>query len=1330
MKRAAKRAAGAPAVERPRQAAKKRAASLAPAPAPELSQVLSMAGIPGDKSAAGAGDAPGEQPRPQPSYSPFGVIVDDHALAAPGQIARSAFLARAVDAVERAADEELTAIGRTAQNCPYIVHWVRFYRGQSAAHIERMIQRYAGMPEGRDAEALVAAIVRRVRIATRTWIESSGAVVEAPREVSWLGSTDGIMPLPPGERLDAPLRTRLERTFGRSFDDVRVHDDAHSAAMADHYQARAFTVGRDVAFARGEYRPGALHSDLLVAHELAHVVQQSGGSGPINMAPAPGLEREANRAAAFSGRLGPPAGLSTGQGLRLQRCKSGGEEAEETVAAAPTEFVLPEDAATPDTGPQGQPGQPGAPGQPAQPPADVSLPTIAADEWEPVTSADAAIILLGRLEGSTENRIFVIPARGLVFQPAQPVPTAVMALPAAGHAGVGIVHTGVGSGILLDAGTSRSGPPNVLVSTSLTWLRTRLNISRIQGAMITHTHQDHVNGLNLFQQQGNITAKNVWVYPGWGAATAGPLATQLQQGGWTINNLQTHNITGPTGKQYTTARLTVGEATFEVVTDTAKLQEYNRRLRAGRWSGSRGATQVADPASMLTRISFGQGRPEALWLGDLRGRDIERLHGDMGDANFRQFIGNASVISGFHHLGAVREASDVRGLQHLLRAMGGRPFTVIAQTGGRSEVNMSLVRALQASGGRVLFLERPDASRATDITVKPSGAVTGQGAREFAVEAAVAGAQKRIAQLEAAAKVMERLPEYRERLDLKRPDIVQGLRSEAARLQRELTARMEISTNQLSPALRSANATQLLETNRQNLEATQGMEQTLGQQQVQRLSRLRPRLTELEKEIAATRSRAEASSRMRQLIAEADPSMMRDLKLMVGQMKGRSRSEQRAAWRGIRARLEAQRNIQQAITMRSGAPSARSRGFAWFGLAMEAWNLASPFISAALQESDNQDREDFYRFFRDLYWWQEKGLNPLARGVQGAVELTNADLTDARTMNALFGGIERRLHADLPQDAQKKATLSPAAAGAAAVEKLYIPELNQWPAERRSQFWTTLALWTSEHVNNSDDYNSEFEESLPSVPVRQVMEKDKGFGDRRWQIRVGRLGTDGHVHVLWQDSEDLTRIMNVMAERVIENTKKEIEQRWAERNPPPTAPSQTPSVGAPHSTRPTRRVKLTSSNRKVYSVWGLTENEVYSIGATSEDRRFFELGRKSAPDGYAWVIAGDYNTYTRIRGMPIWTLTNRVKIPRQPPDLDVNDPNFMKTRKPEEYMNAEELEAHRLSTMDPRPAGVFRENFSKSESSVYQAEVVIYHKGPNLAGELLVKKDDIVEVTE
>lgn len=80
----------------------------------------------------------------------------------------------------------------------------------------------------------------------------------------------------PGRPLEAGVRSFMESRFGHEFGDVRVHDDARAAESARAVSAHAYTVGRDVVFARGRYAPQSMEGRRLIAHELAHVAQQPG----------------------------------------------------------------------------------------------------------------------------------------------------------------------------------------------------------------------------------------------------------------------------------------------------------------------------------------------------------------------------------------------------------------------------------------------------------------------------------------------------------------------------------------------------------------------------------------------------------------------------------------------------------------------------------------------------------------------------------------------------------------------------------------------------------------------------------------------------------------------------------------------------------------------------------------------------------------------------------------------------------------------------------------------------------------------------------------------
>ncbi len=77
-----------------------------------------------------------------------------------------------------------------------------------------------------------------------------------------------------GQPLDAAARTFFEPRFGYDFGGVRVHADSRAGQSARAVNALAYTVGRDVVFDHGRYEPGQNEGRRLLAHELAHVVQQ------------------------------------------------------------------------------------------------------------------------------------------------------------------------------------------------------------------------------------------------------------------------------------------------------------------------------------------------------------------------------------------------------------------------------------------------------------------------------------------------------------------------------------------------------------------------------------------------------------------------------------------------------------------------------------------------------------------------------------------------------------------------------------------------------------------------------------------------------------------------------------------------------------------------------------------------------------------------------------------------------------------------------------------------------------------------------------------------
>ena len=80
-----------------------------------------------------------------------------------------------------------------------------------------------------------------------------------------------------GRLLPPSTKHFLESRLGHDFSHVRIHDGAPAAEAAQSINARAFTLGRDVVFNKGEYSPDSERGKRLLAHELTHVMQQAGG---------------------------------------------------------------------------------------------------------------------------------------------------------------------------------------------------------------------------------------------------------------------------------------------------------------------------------------------------------------------------------------------------------------------------------------------------------------------------------------------------------------------------------------------------------------------------------------------------------------------------------------------------------------------------------------------------------------------------------------------------------------------------------------------------------------------------------------------------------------------------------------------------------------------------------------------------------------------------------------------------------------------------------------------------------------------------------------------
>jgi hypothetical protein len=161
-------------------------------------------------------------------------------------IERKAVVSSPGDALEQEADAVADRVMRMAQ--PTSI-------GAGSAQIQRKCAACADEDNGQIH-------AKRATVDTHSTLDPSPAVEAAAR---------GGVPLSPD------LRSYFEPRFAHDFSQVRVHADSEAAAAAHAVQARAYTLGRDIVFAGGEYAPATTQGKQLLAHELAHVVQQNTG---------------------------------------------------------------------------------------------------------------------------------------------------------------------------------------------------------------------------------------------------------------------------------------------------------------------------------------------------------------------------------------------------------------------------------------------------------------------------------------------------------------------------------------------------------------------------------------------------------------------------------------------------------------------------------------------------------------------------------------------------------------------------------------------------------------------------------------------------------------------------------------------------------------------------------------------------------------------------------------------------------------------------------------------------------------------------------------------
>lgn len=236
------------------------------------------------------------------------LIVEDNATAlSEGQMKKTDFLLRLRAEICQAIEPVLASVGQTTDRCPYLNFWLDAYQQKDAEHIERTLKKYApDSAKAKTSAEYISIVVQRALLAAQIWARTgklsgipqglpttlpggaSDALASTKDDRSnpgqWKSTARGVSveddpvairnTLGDGHVLTSDVRSRMESAFGTGFSHVRTHTDNVASGLSGQLNARAFTIGNHVAFRNGEYAPGTIIGDALIAHELSHTIQQ------------------------------------------------------------------------------------------------------------------------------------------------------------------------------------------------------------------------------------------------------------------------------------------------------------------------------------------------------------------------------------------------------------------------------------------------------------------------------------------------------------------------------------------------------------------------------------------------------------------------------------------------------------------------------------------------------------------------------------------------------------------------------------------------------------------------------------------------------------------------------------------------------------------------------------------------------------------------------------------------------------------------------------------------------------------------------------------------
>lgn len=890
-----------------------------------------------------------------------------------------------------------------------------------------------------------------------------------------------------------------------------------------------------------------------------------------------------------------------------------------------------------------------------------------------------------------DGKYYLLPGRGTVYafsNVAVKKPGVKMGVSAQSKNATTIFTSSGNAAVMIDAGGTQS---YAVYDYQIKALAKAMNVKRLQGLHISHGDKDHYNRLKEVVRRFGLKASQI-VIPYYQI----PLFSNTF---WKIWNKLARD---PQLKGRGFDKLSPGNQIFKSVSNKESRRYYRVQFQHGdlivEYTASKSAIDVlrakkigiknkgsyADAASAIKSIGVQGSINRIIVLGDLRGRDYLTLSKEMGEDGFKKLFYNVPILKGFHHhLGHIKTAEDVEGMLKVIKYSGARdpliegPLRITVQTTDKFMVK-TLIKALNMLGIEVITVQRGSSSVISHLLgsvyqlAKIGDAVkthppTPEGLEIARLYRQLRSYQEVLKDSKFKRSLSKRFPDQTRQLDqfLKgnfstiEAQIFGGLGDETLK---KLLHPTRKNTSKAENRKAKFNLEKIADAHRKIMQTANEylglMENKRFASQLDVFAKDNFLGKALREEMRAALEGKSSSPLMIHLLEKLDPDLKRAL-------KNRWR-EGKNATSSILNNQRMRNEFLSAITTPTDAPSS-------LGLRAKAAGAAG--IELARFALDNYllyrdaKQKGITRAYEAYFWWLNHGTVPMALGMRDNAKYKTAEriltvltknyhkindetvhkfksntnfderfykkLSYMRHHDDSRGKFISRLQDRFENhfiDRNKEALLLYSTSPNPNLFDEFTYEIPDWDG---------FMLWAFANIENFDDYRYHLNEFSEAYIRRN---SSKPFPKGPWEYKVFRKGLAGSTSY-WVKDDNLSKIMEALANNMIRGTEQAIDEIWAKRTPKIKS-NGLAFVAAPDagfrlglatlkSTKfgniaPTGKAKFKATG----SAYSLYEPKTVILNSSDwwdKKIEFFIYENEPAPKGYVMVSGATYNTYAAIR---------------------------------------------------------------------------------------------------